>query len=199
MATSRSSSTVASRLPSTRVLLICAALAAIQVGVFLALAPVLVSLPALSPPLYAVVAGVHGIMIFLAPRVTGARGSATITALVAGLIIAAVSPIGLFITLLILIPGVTVDLALLIPGRKTPRTTELRYLGGAIVGGVVLFLVSLPAFSADHLTVWILIGAGVGRVAGETIAYICARALAAGLARAGVSRAARLNRRDGVR
>lgn len=179
----------ASHLLSTRVLLICAALAAVQVGLYLALAPVLVGLPAISPPLYAVVAGAHSTMIFLTPRVTGARGAATITALIAGLIIAAMSPIGLFVTLLILVPGVMIDLALLVPGASTPRVTELRYLGAAMTAAIVLFLVSLPAFSAEHLTTWILVGAAVGRVAGETIAYVCARALAAGLARAGIRRA----------
>jgi hypothetical protein len=185
------STSLLSRLPSTRVLLICAALAAVQVGVFLALAPALVSLPALSPPLYAVLAGAHSVMIFLAPRVTGARGAATITALVAGLVIAASSPIGLFVTLLILVPGVVVDLALLIPGRRSARTTELRYLAGALVAAAVLFTVSLPAFSGDHLTAWILIGAAAGRLVGEGLAYVCARALGAGLARAGIRPAVR--------
>lgn len=187
MATSRSTSS-ATRPPSTRVLLTCAALAAVQVGVSVALAPVLVGLPAVSPPLYAVVAGAHSIMIFLAPRVTDAQWSATITALVAGLIMAAVSPIGLFIALLILIPGILVDAALLIPGGSTARARELRYLVAALAAAIVLFAVSLPAFSAEHLTTWILVGAAAGRLAGETIAYLGARALSASLGRAGIRR-----------
>lgn len=190
MTASRSSSP-ASRLPSTRVLLICAALAAVQVGIFVALSPVLVSLPAFSPPLYAVVAGAHSVMIFLAPRVTGARGSATITALVAGFIIAAVNPIGLLVVILLLIPGVLVDLAVLIPGKPTSRAMEVRYLAAALVAAAALFAVSLPVFSPEHLTAWILVGAAAGRVVGETIAYACSRALAAGLARAGIQRVVR--------
>lgn len=186
MAASRSSSAL--RPPSTRVLLICAALAAVQVGVFVVLSPVLVTLPALSPPLYAVVAGAHSVMIFLAPRVTGARGSGTITALIAGLIIAALNPIGMLVVTLLLIPGVLVDLAVLAPGRATSRAMEARYLAAALVAAAALFAVSLPAFSAEHLTPWILIGAAGGRVAGETVAYACSRALAAGLARAGIRR-----------
>jgi len=180
----------ASRLPSTRVLLVCGALAAIQVGVYVGLSPLLVSLPALSPPLYAVVAGVHSTMIFLTPRVTGARWSATITALLAGLIIAAMSPIGLLVALMILIPGVLTDLALLIPGSSSARAREVRYLAAALAVAVVLFAVSLPAFSAEHLTAGILVGAAAGRVVGETLAYLLARALAGGLARAGVRRTA---------
>jgi hypothetical protein len=176
-----------SHLPSTRVLLICAALAAVQVGIFIVLSPVLVSLPALSPPLYAVVAGVHSVMIFLAPRITGARWAASVTAAVAGLVIAAMSPIGLFVALLILIPGVLTDVALSLPASSGRRAaTETRYIAGALAAAIVLFAISLPAFSAEHLTGAILFGAAAGRVLGEGLAYVCARALAASLARAGI-------------
>lgn len=186
MVTTHSRSSTTHRL-STRVLLICAALAAVQVGLFIALSPVLVSLPALSPPLYAVVAGVHSVMIFLAPRITGARWSATLTAVIAGLIVAAMSPIGLFIALLILIPGLMVDLALLLPVRAgRERGSELRYVCAALAAAAVLFTVSLPAFSAEHLTAVILVGSAVGRIVGELLAWAVARALTAGLRRAGV-------------
>lgn len=169
-------------------LLICAALAVVQVGVSLALAPLLVSLPALSPPLYAVVAGVHALMVFLAPRVTGARWSATVTAVIAGLVMATVNPIGVLITVVVLIPGVIVDVALLLPPAPAGRrASELRYGLGAVASAVVLFAVSLPVFSPEHLTPAILIGAALGRLVGEGLAYVCARALAAGLVRAGVS------------
>jgi hypothetical protein len=64
------------RLP-TRELLISGAFAAIQTVLFAAVVPVTTALAASAPPAYALVAGVHTLMPFLARLVTGLPGTGT--------------------------------------------------------------------------------------------------------------------------
>jgi hypothetical protein len=176
--------------------MICAALGAVQVVVFLSLSAVTPSLAATFPPAYAVVAGVHSVMLFLARRLTGVTGAATITALITGLLVFAFSVLGPLVLIPLLAAGLTFDAALAISGRRSrrggdaaePRTPEWHYVLAATAAGAVLFLVSLPVFSAEHLTAPLLIATFAGRVVGEVGAALVAGVLARALERAGVRR-----------
>lgn len=177
---SRSLGTSRSRL-TTRVLLICAALAAVQALVSLAVFPVTPAIAAVAPPAYALIAAVHSVMPFLARILTRASWTATITAAVAGVLIWPFSAIGPLVVVALVAGAASFDLALL--GTARPRSRRL--LLGTVLAGVVLFVISLPVFSPDHLTPVILGATLVCRVLGETVALLAARALVAGLERAG--------------
>lgn len=177
--------------------MICAALGAVQVVVFLSLSALTPSLAAAFPPAYAVVAGVHSVMVFLARRLTGVTGAATITALITGLLVFAFSALGPLILVPLLAAGLTFDAALAFSARdshrsgdgaRRSRTREWPYVLAAAAAGAVLFLVSLPVFSAEHLTAPMLIATFAGRVLGEGGAALVAGVLARALERAGVRR-----------
>lgn len=173
----------------TRSLLIFGALAAVQVMLFLAAAPLLVSLPPISPPLYAVVAGVHSLMPFLARRIVPAFGAATLTGLIAGLVIAAISPIGLIVTFFIAVPCVVFDAVVSLMGVPSEGPwwrRELPFVIAAAAAGAVVFAVGLPAFSPAHLVPPIVLGSLVGRIVGETCAALLTGRVAAALRRAGI-------------
>lgn len=167
---------------STRVLLICAALAAVQALVSLAVSPVTPAIAAAAPPVYALVAAVHSIMPFLARMLTRAPWTATITAGVAGVLVWPFSAIGPLVVVALLAGAAAFDLALL--GAGVPRRQRL--VLAAVLAGVALFLISLPVFSPDHLTPIVLTATLAGRIAGELIALLAAGILASALGRAGM-------------
>lgn len=177
--------------------MICAALGAVQVVVFLSLSALTPSLAATFPPAYAVVAGVHSVMLFLARRLTGVTGAATITALITGLLVFAFSVLGPLVLIPLLAAGLTFDAALALSARRSTRggrdaaesrTPEWHYVLAATAAGAVLFFVSLPVFSAEHLTAPLLIATFAGRLVGEVGAALVAGLLARALERAGVRR-----------
>lgn len=174
-----------SRRLQTRELLICAALAAVQVLAFALLSPLMVTLGQAAPPLYALAAGVHSIMPFLARLLIGAPGTATLTGLFTGVLATVFTPIGPLIIAPMVAAGLAFDLAL--PWRRTTRPPWWRVALAAAAAGVALFVVSLPVFSAEHLTLPVLAATLLGRVAGEIIAAACALALRLALVRRGVS------------
>lgn len=175
---------------STRVLLVCAALAGAHVLLHLATLPLLTALAPTAPPVYAVIAGAHSLMPFLARRLTGVPGAAIVTSAIAAALVSTTSPSGIIAGVPVLLAGCVIDLVL---GRRTSlrATTERRYFAAGALTAVALFAVSLAVFSPGHLTPPILIGTAVGRMAGEAIAVVISRLLAAGLVRAGVGRAVR--------
>lgn len=171
----------ASRL-TTRVLLICAALAAVQMLVSTAIAPFAPALAAAAPPAYALVAAVHSLMPFLARILTGVPWTATITASAAGVLIWPFSAVGPLLLVVFVAGAAAFDLALWGAARATRRRLVL----AAILAGVILFLISLPVFSPDHLTPVILGATLIGRVVGELIALGAATLVASALDRAGL-------------
>lgn len=179
-------------------LLTCAALAVAQSLLLIACLPALGVLAPASPPLYAVAAGVYTIMPFLARRATEAFGSATITAAMAGVMVAAVSPIGFVAAALMVVPSVIVDMtvSIMAPSGVSARRRESAYLVAAVAAAAVLFAVSLLAFSAEHLVPVVMIGALVGRVVGEVAMAVLSRLLFVRLRRAGVLGEPRPRARD---
>jgi hypothetical protein len=163
-------------------LMVCAALAAVQAVISLAVSPMTPAIATTAPPVYAVVAGVHSIMPFLARSLTGRPWTATITAAITGVLVWPFSVIGPLFLVVSMTAGAAYDLVLLrsgVPGWK-------RLMSAPALSGAVLFLVSLPAFSPEHLTPGTLITTLVGRIVGQLIAVAVARAIAAGLVKSGV-------------
>lgn len=172
----------------TRVLLICGALAAMHVLLHLATVGLLTVLAPLSPPLYGLAASVHGLMPFLARRLTRTPGTATITAGVSGVMVAALSPSGVIVLVPLLLTGLVIDLAVWRADRDgiDGKGAESRYFVAAVVLGAVLFGVSLSVFSPEHLTPALVLGTLATRVVGEVVVAAASGALARGLRRAGV-------------
>jgi hypothetical protein len=128
-------------------------------------------------------------MPFLARRVTGTPGSATITAGIASVFVAATSPSGLIVVIPLLVAGITIDLVV---GRTRlairPRRAEARYFVAAGVAGTLLFAISLAVFSPEHLTGALVIGTLIARVVGELAVAFLTMLLARALRRAGAGR-----------
>lgn len=175
---------------TTRVLLQCAVFAAVQVLLYLSVVPFTGALAAAFPPAYAVLAGVNSVMVFSARLFTGRWGAATLTALITGLLVAAVSPIGLLLLVSLTIAAAAFDLTLLVFGATGARRRSASSVVSVIIAGAVsafaLFVVSLPVFSVEHLTAGMLAATFVGRVAGQLAAAYCAVVLVRVLSRAGV-------------
>jgi hypothetical protein len=121
-------------------------------------------------------------MPFLARTLTGVSWTATITAVVAGILIWPFSAIGLLVVIPLVAGAAAFDLGL--TGARNPGARRL--VLAACLAGVVLFTVSLPVFSPDHLTPFVLAATLIGRLIGELVALAAARALSAGLSRAGL-------------
>jgi hypothetical protein len=178
------SAPVSARWFSTRVLLTCAALAVAHLLLHLSTVPLLTTLAPLAPPAYALVAGAHSVMPFLARRVTGVAGSAIVTSGIAALLVIPSSSSGFIAAIPVLLAGVTIDLMLWRPASTKHR--EVRYLVAAAVTAIVLWAVSLAVFSPAHLTPMIIIGTLAGRLGGELLAVVLSRILASALSRAGI-------------
>lgn len=175
---------------STRVLLICGTLASVHALLHFATVAWLTLLAPASPPLYALVASVHGLTPFLARRITRAPGSATITAGIAGVIVSATSPSGLILLVPLLATGLTIDLVV---GRSDTyssfaRRSERRFVLAAALLGVILFALSLIVFSPEHVTPALLVGTFISRILGEVVVAVASGYIARALYRAGVGR-----------
>lgn len=166
---------------TTRVLLICGALAAVQTVASLAAAPFTPALAAAAPPLYALAAGLHSVMPFLARLLTGRPWTATITAGLTGMLIWPFSAVGPLILVAFLAGAASFDLVL----RHANRPSRKRYLIAVLASAATLFVISLPVFSPTHLVPMMVIGALIGRIVGEMAAWLGALALAQGLRRVG--------------
>ena len=179
---------------TTRVLLICGTLASVHALLHFATVAWLTLLAPASPPLYALVASVHGLMPFLARRITRVPGSATITAGIAGVIVSATSPSGLVLLVPLLATGITIDLVV---GRSdrhssSARRSETRFVLAAAVLGVILFALSLSVFSPEHVTPMLLVGTLITRIVGEVVVAVASGYLARALHRAGVGRSSQV-------
>lgn len=167
---------------STRTLLICAALAAVQALASSAISPVTPALAAVAPPLYALVAGVHMIMPILARLISGTPWTTAITAAITGVLIWPFNAIGPLVIVALVTGALAFDATLARSG-PAPRG---RLVLAACASAVALFLISLPVFSPDHLTPLILGATLLGRLCGALLALLAARALAVALAAVGL-------------
>ena len=154
---------------TTRDLLTCAAFGTVGAALGLAISPATGALAAAAPPLYAVVAGAYSVMPVAARMFTGMTGSTTITAGVGGLLLIAVSPLGMLALVPLLLSAAVIDAALWAVGRRNGNTVA-GWAAAAIASAVLLFVVSLTVFSAAHLTAGFVIGALAGRLVGQTAA-----------------------------
>lgn len=181
--------TMRTRVP-TVALLVCGALASVHVLLHLGTVGVLTFLAPVSPPLYGLVAGLHAVMPFLARRLTRLPGSATVTAVLAGVIVALSSSSGLLVLVPLVLTGVVIDAVVWTSDRENVPgwRAETRYFLAGALSGSVLFLVSLAVFSAEHLTLVLEIATLVTRILGEVGAAAISGLLARALRRAGVGR-----------
>ncbi|WP_162893240.1 hypothetical protein [Microbacterium halotolerans] len=133
-------------------------------------------------------ASVHGAMPFLARRLTRTPGTATVTAAVAGVMVAVSSPSGIILLVPLLLTGAVIDAVVWRADRETVigARVEIRYYLAGITLGILLFTVSLSVFSLEHLTPVLVLGTLAARVAGEVIGVALTGVWARGLRRAGV-------------
>lgn len=173
---------------TTRVLLTCAAFAAVQVLVLIGIAPFTATLAAAVPPGYALVAGLHSLLPFAARHYLGITGTATLTAMIAGFLASPFSPIGMLLIVPLAVGGAAYDLTLAVLDRRKGAVAAplARDVVAGAVAGVALFAVSLPVFSAEHLTWPVLAATLAARMAGEIGASVLAARMVGRLRRAGV-------------
>jgi hypothetical protein len=166
--------------------------------VVVAFSPFSAATAAFSPPLYALIAGAYSIVPFLARRYLDYRWAATVVGIVAAILSAPVSPIGILIVVLFVGAGAAYDAVIWVfagdrAGRATPAWI---YVVAAVVSALVLFLVSYPVLSPAHRVPMILAATFGGRVIGQLTASALAGLGARLLLRAGDRRSAyRLSRR----
>lgn len=176
------------RKSSTRDLLVAGAFGAIGAVILVAVAPLTTALAATFPPGYAVVAGIHSVLPYTARRLLALPFAATLVAAVVGLLSFASTALGPLILISLLAATLPYDLVLRIASRgsRTPRTWQ--HLLAAATAGVVLFVVSLPVFSPEHLTPVMVVTVLIGRVVGQCAAVGVATLLASAVQRAGIRR-----------
>ena len=177
----------------TRDLMVAAALAAIGAVLLTLVAPITTALAATAPPAYAVVAGIHSVLPYLARRLLAMPFAASLVGGIVGVLSFASTPLGPLILVSLLAATVPFDVVLNVCSRFAPALRLRHYLLAAITSAVVLFFVSLPVFSPQHLTVWMLVAVLAGRLLGQCGAVWISALIAAGLRRAGIRRGSALS------
>ncbi|MGO4535764.1 hypothetical protein [Leifsonia sp. 2MCAF36] len=170
---------------STRALLIIAAFGALGALVLVLVAPVTSLLAALFPPAYALVAGVHSVLPFLARRLVGFTWTTTIACALVGILAIGFTPLGALIVVPFVITGLGFDVTLLLLGRRA-TVRRWHFFGAALVTAVLLFLVSLPVFSPRDLSTPILLLTLLGRVVGQLAAAAIAWSIGTQVLKAGI-------------
>ena len=178
----------ATRTLSTRSLLIIAAFGALGALLLIVVAPVTALLAALFPPAYAVAAGMHSVLPFLARRLVGFTWTTTIDFALVGILAIGFTPLGVLIVIPLVLTGVGFDLTLLLLLRRRGPLRLWHQLVAALVTAVLLFLVSLPVFSPHDLTPLLLLLTLAGRVVGQLAAAGIAWAIGGRVLRAGIMR-----------
>lgn len=167
---------------ATRTLLVCGALAAAQAMISATASAVAPALAATMPPAYALIAGLHSLMPFLARRLTGVPWTATLTAGIAGALIWPLSAVGPLVLVVFLASACAFDVVL----REERAWHPARGALAACAAALTLFAISLPVFSPGHLTPVVLLATFVARVVAELVALVVAGYLAKALRRIGV-------------
>lgn len=147
--------------------------------VVLAFSPYSAATAAFSAPLYAVVAGGYSVFPFLARRVLGFRWAATAAGMVAGMLSAPISPVGVLIVVPFVAGGAAYDATIWAFSRfgRDGRSSEWVFVTAAAVSALVLFLVSMPVMTnrGPLFLLAVLGGRLVGQVAASTLAGLAAR------------------------
>lgn len=140
--------------------------------VVVAFSPFSAATAAFSPPLYALIAGAYSFAPFLARRLLGYSWAATAVGVVAAVLSAPFSPIGLLIIVLFVAAGAAYDSALWALGRvrADSRPAAWMYIVAALVSALVLFLVSFPVLSPAHRVPLMLAATFGGRAVGQVAA-----------------------------
>ena len=173
---------------TTRTLLLLAAFGAIGAVLLTVVAPLTSALAAVAPPLYALVAGVHSVLPFLARRLLGVRWAATGVGAFVGILSVASTPLGVLILVPLVVSGAAFDGTLLLLARRG-RTGEAAAAIAAGASALALFLVSLPVMSPEHLLPAVLAATLAGRLGGQLAAWAMSAVLARRVVRAGILRA----------
>lgn len=162
-----------------------AAFAAVQAIVIIAVAPFTPVLAAWSPPLYAVVVGVHSPAILAARLFTKVRFGATLAAAITGVLCGPFMAIGWLILVPLVVAGAVFDAVVGFAERRGWSRGAIAMTSGPLVG-LALFAVSIPVFSPDHLTVGVLVAVLGARILASTFAVFLAQKIVQLLAKAGV-------------
>lgn len=170
----------------TRDLMIAAAFGALGALILLTVAPLTTSLAATFPPAYALAAGIHSVLPYLARRILAVPFAATLVGALVGVLSFASTPLGPLILVSLLAATLPFDLVLNVCRRFAPALRTRHYLTAALAAAVVLFLVSLPVFSAERLTGWMPAAVLAGRLIGQCGAVWVSGLVAAGIHRAGI-------------
>lgn len=173
---------------TTRTLLLIAAFGALGAVLMALVAPFTSVLAAAAPPLYALLAGIHSVLPFLARRLLGARWAATSVGAFVGILSVGSTPLGLLIVVPLVVSGAAFDASLLVLERRG-RGSERSFAVAALASAVALFLVSLPVMSPEHLGAVVLTLTLAGRAAGQLAAWALSAVVAGRVRRAGILRA----------
>ncbi|MDR6972046.1 hypothetical protein [Leifsonia shinshuensis] len=170
---------------STRSLLVIAAFAALGALLLVLVSPATALLAAAFPPAYALAAGMHSILPFLARRLVGFPWTTTIDFALVGILTIGFTPLGALILVPLVVTGAAFDVTLLLLARRRPLRAGHTVVG-ALVTAVLLFVISLPVFSPHDLTPTILVLTFAGRVLGQLAAAGIARSVGSRVLRAGI-------------
>jgi len=170
---------------TTRDLLTCAVLGVATAVLMIAIAPTTAVVAAVSPPAYALIAGYSVIAPLLALRLMERSGVATITAFCCAIVTWPFTALGLLVFIALVGPAIAMDLAFLL--RRRLGTGRAVWVSAG-VGAIVIFFLSLPVFSPDHLTATILTLTLIARLASYALACWIALLLARALRAAGIAR-----------
>ncbi len=172
---------------TTRTLLLIAAFGALGAVLLTLLAPATGALAAAAPPAYALVAGVHSILPFLARRLLGFSWAATAVGAFVGILSVGSTALGILVVVPLVVSGAVFDTVVLVLRRRLRG--EAVFAVAAVVSAVALFLVSLPVMSPEHLGPVVMALTFGGRVAGQLAAWAVSAVIARRVLRAGILRA----------
>jgi hypothetical protein len=169
---------------TTRALLTVAVFGAVGALTSIALMPLTTVLAITAPLLYAAVASLTATSGMLALRWTRMPGSVVLTAVIAGLLTAAFTPLGALVIIALMGPAAMIEIVFLAFGYRLK--SRIAWLAAPAAGGATIAALSLAVIEASLLTPWFIALLFVIRI----VAYIaCARlslSIARALERAGV-------------
>lgn len=186
--------TVSTQRATTRTLLIVTAFGALGAILLTLVAPATTVLAATAPPAYALVAGIHSFLPFLARRLLGLNWAATSVGAFVGILCVGSTPLGILIVVPLIVSGAVFDGVVLLLRRRGP-VEEATYFVAAVASAVALFLVSLPVMSPEHLGPVVIGLTLAARVGGQLGAWAISAIVARRVLRAGVLRTGAPGRR----
>lgn len=176
---------VPARRTTTRALLVAAGFGAIGAVVLGIASPLTTALAVTYPPAYAIAAGLHSVLPFVARRVLGFDWAATLVGAFVGLLSVGFTPLGVLIVVPLTLGSAAFDATLFLLRRRR-ALGESASVWAAGASAVVLYVVSLPVMSAEHLAPVFLVLTFLGRIIGQLGAVGIALLVATRLRRAGI-------------